>query len=140
MTSNCVQQLLEVLIEKIVKNDNKTDEVMENLVALFDTEMIEALELLDSDNVSKIVSNNNCRHIYQVESGEKSKTRPGRYFCLIDANYCSCDHFRKSLSDDSVLFCKHLIACKLSIAINSFKTITKTNEEMNDLWTKHILI
>ncbi|CAG2160856.1 unnamed protein product [Oppiella nova] len=153
MSSKIIHQLFDALVNKIVQNNNQMSD-----------EVIESVDLISSNKVSKLITNHSTtscvsstpdsipdslesldlcqshRVIFEVESNDKkSKTTPNRYFCLIDANYCSCDAFRKGVMNDTILWCKHLLASKLSNAMKSYKTVVTSHEKMDNVWTNHIL-
>ena len=124
------------------------------MLSLFDFHLIESLQYID-ENCITLLKTSTARQVFQVKDNHKPKLMPDRYYCAIDTDYCSCDAFRTGYSlrsalclnffsllgliNDSLVFCEHLIATKIGIAINKYKVEVKSEEELDRIWSKHLI-
>ncbi|ESP05093.1 hypothetical protein LOTGIDRAFT_103136, partial [Lottia gigantea] len=93
---------------------------------VYQAPLLPALELIDNESVTLLTSPSG-REVYQVVGSAGTKY----YTCFISSHYCSCPAFRFSvLKKEDYLLCKHLLAIKLSEAMEKVKRNPITDNEM----------
>ncbi|XP_076345462.1 zinc finger SWIM domain-containing protein 7-like isoform X2 [Tachypleus tridentatus] len=100
-----------------------TDEVLTALNFIFHGLLLPAMELVDQRNVKHVVSCSG-RELFQVYESS------GVFcLCLKSSNYCSCQYYKYSiLRRGDHLMCKHMLASRLSEAMELCQEIQYTDE------------
>ncbi|KAM3854884.1 zinc finger SWIM domain-containing protein 7 isoform 1-T1 [Vipera latastei] len=95
---------------------------------VFGTSVVPALDLVDRQSVTRLVSPSG-RTVYQVV-GSSGKL----YTCYGSCHFCSCPAFAFSvLRKGDNLVCKHILAVYLSRAIGACQEQTISNQQMTAL-------
>ncbi|XP_060559724.1 zinc finger SWIM domain-containing protein 7-like [Ruditapes philippinarum] len=124
-----VTSQLFVELRQVYKDTGKvTDEILSALSNVYQAPLLPALDLVDSRSVSRLV----CpagRQLYQVIGSSGTP-----YTCFKGNNYCSCPAYRFSvLNKEELSMCKHILAVKLSDAMEVTKKLEVTDKELTDL-------
>ena len=77
-----------------------------------------ALDIVHKKRISLVVAQPSGRHYFCVNSERKTKNP---YICF--HNYCSCFDFSREVMSGKKMFCKHMLAIRLSSAL-SWKDLT----------------
>jgi len=123
------QLLLEVRREREESGKGcLSDDLMSALQFVFHQPLLQALDLLDRNSVSRFV----CpakRELYRVQ-GSAGRT----YTCLVSSNYCSCPSFVYTvLVKEDSLMCKHMLAVQLARAMDAYQEVSVSDKEFADL-------
>ena len=115
------QLLLEVRREREESGKGcLSDDLMSALQFVFHQPLLQALDLLDRNSVSRFV----CpakRELYRVQ-GSAGRT----YTCLVSSNYCSCPSFVYTvLVKEDSLMCKHMLAVQLARAMDAYQEVSQ---------------
>ena len=123
-----VEQLLTEVRREKSENGELSDDLLSALYAVFQQPLLNALDIIDRESVTRCVCPTG-RELYQVQ-GSGSKV----YICLTTSNYCSCPSFVYStiIKEDSIL-CKHQLAVHLAGAMQCYKKIEVSDEEFAKL-------
>jgi len=113
------------LIENICNDAKKLGQLTEKqkklLLNIFGKRCENALKALEEGAVKKYVFEPSLRVVWIVVGKEKD------YQVLPEANYCSCDDFYYRVIDGNTTVCYHLLAQKLSEALNKYEVITDSD-------------
>ncbi|XP_045172471.1 zinc finger SWIM domain-containing protein 7-like [Mercenaria mercenaria] len=121
-------QLFEELKRVYQETGKVTDEVLSALSNVLQAPLLPALDLVDNRSVSLLV----CpagRQLYQVVGSSGTP-----YTCFKGNHYCSCPAYRFSiLKKEEHTMCKHVLAVKLSDAMDVTKKLEVTDKELTDM-------
>ncbi|XP_060115003.1 zinc finger SWIM domain-containing protein 7 [Heteronotia binoei] len=122
----------EELLREIRKAFQETSQVPDDLLSalkfVFGASAVPALDLVDRQSVTRIVSPSG-RTVYQV-LGSSGKL----YTCYASCHFCSCPAFAFSvLRKSDSLLCKHLLAIYLSQALGRCQEVTVSNKQLTSL-------
>jgi len=121
------QLMLEVQKE-YSENKKLTDRLLSSLHFVFQGPLLSALQLVDKLAVTLIESPSG-RKLYQVIGASGTL-----YTCFNNLKYCSCPAYHFSvLRKEDHLMCKHVLAIRLSEAMDCCKTITVTDPEISNM-------
>ncbi|KAK8724913.1 hypothetical protein OTU49_010974 [Cherax quadricarinatus] len=114
-----LEGLLQVVKVEYQSSGQLSSEVLHSLHLLHGQSLLNALDLIDSKKVTKVISSSG-RWVYQVTGSSGTP-----YVCLPNSIFCQCPAFKYAVVKrrDSVM-CKHVLAAHLSTAMG-------TNEEKN---------
>ncbi|KAI8739984.1 zinc finger SWIM domain-containing protein 7-like [Biomphalaria glabrata] len=127
-----MEDICEKLLKEVERSYGETgklsDDLLSALNCLFHGTLLSALELVDKSSVTKMTSPSG-RTVFQVIGASGAP-----YLCLPNLNYCSCPAYNFSvLKKEEHLMCKHVLAMRLSQAMNRCKKLDVTNEEITSM-------
>lgn len=106
------------------KHGHLTDEVLSALHFVFHQPLLDALDLIDRKNITKLTTPSG-RVLYQVLGSSNTL-----YTCLITGDYCTCPSYTFTvLVKMESLMCKHLLAVHLAEALGECKNQIITDED-----------
>nr|XP_056720992.1 zinc finger SWIM domain-containing protein 7 [Euleptes europaea] len=122
----------EELLREIQKAFQETSQVPDDLLSalkfVFGASAVPALDLVDHQSVTRILSPSG-RTVYQV-LGSSGKL----YTCYASCHFCSCPAFAFSvLRKNDSLLCKHLLAIYLSQALGTCQELTVSDKQLTSL-------
>lgn len=125
------EQLFDELKRVYQETGKVTDEVLSALSNVLQAPLLPALDLVDNRSVSLLVCPSG-RQLYQVVGSSGTP-----YTCLTNNSYCSCPAYRFSiLKKEEHTMCKHVLAIKLSNAMDVTKKLEVTDKELTDMMMK----
>ncbi|XP_072163894.1 zinc finger SWIM domain-containing protein 7-like [Diadema setosum] len=106
-----------------------TDEILSALHFMFGPPVLQALDLIDHQNVTKLTGTPSGRVIYEVVGSSGTP-----YLCLPSAQYCPCPFFAFSvIKRQDAPMCKHMLAVLLSSAMGLVKESTSSDDHVTSL-------
>ncbi len=117
---------------KEATNGSMSDETLQALSFIHGPSFLSALDLVDRRAICHVMASPSGKHAYQV----KSSVGPNYYTCRLLPNVsCSCPSFSYgSATREGGIFCKHLLAVKVSEAIGTTKQETMSDDGFNELF------
>ncbi|CAO3649387.1 unnamed protein product [Cunninghamella blakesleeana] len=111
---------------KIIKELNMTSNHIRVLHNLLNNTLLDALNIIDTQSVIKINCGiNNKRTLFLVidhknnNDSDNDHDHKDYYLCYLNPRHCPCRSFIYSLiCDESILICKHILACILFDALD----------------------
>lgn len=131
MESRILMETAEKLLQAVANEEKDTisDDMLSALNSVFPFNLLQALNLLDQDSVTKYVCTTSRRELYQVLGDRKN-----HYFCFASSLYCSCPSFvYNTLIKGEALMCKHQLAMRLAVALGRTRTIEVDGREWAQL-------
>ncbi|XP_059149613.1 zinc finger SWIM domain-containing protein 7-like [Physella acuta] len=105
-----------------------SDDLLSLLNFTFQGLLLSALELVEKQSVTKIVSPSG-RALFQVVGASGTP-----YTCFARENYCSCPAYHFSvLRKEDHMMCKHVLAVKLSEAMGKSKSLSVSDAEVTHI-------
>jgi len=125
LTNNPIRNASDEIFRKVAEQKHITDSQLASLYHLYPGIFEKALDLADTNTVTKFVSG--AKVLFQVTG---SAGFP--YICFED--YCSCPAFaNSSIMHSDLLYCKHQLAVAVVQALNSATPIQVTEEQFTQL-------
>ncbi|XP_015277558.1 PREDICTED: zinc finger SWIM domain-containing protein 7 [Gekko japonicus] len=122
------EELLREIKKAFQETSHVPDDLLSALKFVFGASAVPALDLVDHQSVTRIVSPSG-RTVYQV-LGSSGKL----YTCYASCHFCSCPAFAFSvLRKSDSLLCKHLLAVYLSQALGTCQELTVSNKQLTSL-------
>ena len=119
--------LFQELKEQWTTEGHISDGLMRDLLTIFPSSLLPALDLVDHKAVIKLRSTSG-RCVYEVAGVSEE-----RYLCLLEADFCPCTSFQYSvLTKEEAIMCKHLLAVHICIALEQFSYIDVTNHSLTE--------
>ena len=143
-------QLTNDLMKQIKDIGDISDEVYVSLQLLYPDQIVQSLELIDKDLITKYKTWETDRTYYQVidpspdlrgllsAKNNSFRKRPKNcklaegeeeYLILENSSFWPCYEYQLSVLNDDALLWKHLLAVKFASALNSFKDIKEIEED-----------
>ncbi|CAI9715001.1 finger SWIM domain-containing 7-like [Octopus vulgaris] len=116
-------------VSRVYKETNSlSDELLSALQFIYQTSLMPALDIIDRKAVT-LLECPSKRQLYTVMG-----TSGIVYICFPDSKYCSCPAYNYSvlLKDDHIM-CKHILAIKLSNAMNVTVRRNISDKEMRSM-------
>ena len=112
------------------KNGSVSDETLKSLSFIHGPYFLSALDLVDRNSVCRVTSTSG-NTLYQV----KSSVGHNVYNChLLPGPVCSCPCFSfGAVSKEDAIFCKHLLAVKMAVALGTARHETMSDEAFREL-------
>jgi predicted nucleic acid-binding Zn finger protein len=126
-------RILENVCEEAKSQGNVTEKQMAQLSEALGSRFTKAWEALEEGRVKKYIFSSSDRIVWIVVGRERE------YLIMPAAGYCSCDDFYFRVLDREVHICYHLIAQKISDALEWFDKIEEDDETYDFLmeeWKK----
>jgi predicted nucleic acid-binding Zn finger protein len=126
-------RILENVCEEAKSQGNVTEKQMAQLSEALGSRFTKAWEALEEGRVKKYIFSSSDRIVWIVVGRERE------YLIMPAAGYCSCDDFYFRVLDREVHICYHLIAQKISDALEWFDKIEEDDEAYDFLmeeWKK----
>ncbi|KAF7492209.1 hypothetical protein SSS_09972 [Sarcoptes scabiei] len=147
--SSISERLFNLLLNKLSSSNNKlTGELIEEFFGLFGEIWLDCLMLINERTIKKLTTSSG-KYLVKVFSEkilfkeQKSKNNSARieyHYCLVNGNYCNCIQFLyDGLIQDELLWCKHLIAAKLALAMGRYENILIDDQEYNEICMNTIM-
>ena len=131
-TSTLLNSLIVTISSHCETKDVKSlpSDVFIGLHSIFGNVFKAALDILDRGDLTKYVGEKSGREV-AVVGGSKAGTR---YTLLLDGQYCGCESYQFSvLRDHGSMYCKHLLALKLGLAMKKFREETVPDQRIQFL-------
>ena len=127
-TDKICQQLLGEVERVYSENKKIPDDLLSSLYFVFQAPLLSALELVDKSAVTRFESQSG-RIIFQV-IGASGKP----YTCFPNSKFCSCPAYNFSvLRKEDHILCKHILAIRLSEAMNCSKQMILSDVEVSNM-------
>ncbi|KAK7079053.1 Zinc finger SWIM domain-containing protein 7 [Halocaridina rubra] len=125
-----VRTLLGIVKEEYQAKGQLSPEVLQSLYAVHGQSLQNALDLIDSKNIT-VVTSTSGRWLYQVTG---SLGTP--YVCLPNSVFCQCPAFKYSVvKRRENILCKHVLAAWLSSAMGLSEQKSVSDEYLQDMLT-----
>lgn len=128
-------QVLDSLWNDLAADGDLDQDHMRKFYGLFSDKIFSCLPALTPESVKKMVTPSG-RFVFRVQNIKvSSKTDPYDYnYVLFSGNTCSCIKTQAASPRDGIHWCKHLIAAKISAAIESYETTELTEEDYKSIF------
>ncbi|KAK3871945.1 hypothetical protein Pcinc_022943 [Petrolisthes cinctipes] len=128
--SAVVAGLLQVVEEQQKSSGTISPEVLRSLNLVHSHSLTNALDLIDGNKVTKVVSTSG-RWVYQVIGSSGTP-----YVCFPHSVFCQCPAFKFSvLKKRESVICKHVLAARLATAMGVTEEKFVSNEYIVDVLT-----